>query len=242
MARKQEAETLLRQGMYPSQIARSMGVSDGTVITYLRLRVGEGFLRLSDLFFSYPREKRKILEEAGRKRFGDTALLRANDLSRDDLDLFRSLKNFHTFAGDLYEYICVVEVAIHELVRAELQREFGPAESGWWRKGIPEQIRSKCVSRREEDGDPADSPYAYTTLIDLVVVVSKNWPLFQRVLPEHYRVNRKQFESDLTLLNRIRNSVMHPAKQRRWSKEDFAHVRQVCGYFSQVKLGKTGVN
>lgn len=44
---KEQAEKLLRSGLYPSQIASEMGVSVSTVIQYLRTRVGEGALRLS---------------------------------------------------------------------------------------------------------------------------------------------------------------------------------------------------
>ena len=157
-----------------------------------------------------------------------------NDLSQDDLELFQSLSSPRVFAGDLYEHVSVVEVAIHRFVRVRLEREFGPDEDGWWRKGIPSNIRVKCVSRREEDDDPCEQPYAYTTLVDLVSVISKSWSLFESELPKGYRANRKQLESDLVRLNGIRNSVMHPVKERKWSEDDFVFVRQMCTLFSTV--------
>ena len=58
MARKNEAEQLLRQGLCPSEIAGRMGISVKSVVQYLRTQVGEGSLRLSDLYFSWPPEKR----------------------------------------------------------------------------------------------------------------------------------------------------------------------------------------
>lgn len=61
MARKHEAEKLLREGSYPSEIARHMGISVKSVIQYLRTRVGEGSLRLSDVYFSWTPEKREVL-------------------------------------------------------------------------------------------------------------------------------------------------------------------------------------
>lgn len=234
MARKDEAEEWLRQGLYPSAIAQRMGISVKSVIQYLRTQVGEGSLRLSDVYFSWPAEKREMLQQAGRKKFTDVRLLTANGLSRDDFDLFQSLRNSRVFAGDLYEYISLTELAIHRLVRSRLEREFGPTDDGWWRKGISSSIRVKCVSRREEDIDPADQ-FAYTTLIDLLEVISKNWPLFQGEIPEKYRPNRKQLESDLARLNRIRNSVMHPVKDRKWSEDDFVFVRQMWTLFGLTK-------
>ena len=173
MARKEEAEQLLRQGLCPCEIAGRMGISVKSVIQYLRTQVGEGALRLSDLYFSWPPAKREILLKAGRGRYADIRLLSANGLSRDELELFQSLSSPRVFTGDLYEYVSAAEVAIHRLVRARLEREFGSDEDGWWRNGIPSHIRVKCVSRREEDEYPCETPYAYTTLIDLVAVISK---------------------------------------------------------------------
>src|SRR5438552_2813471 len=177
MARKDEVEEWLREGLYPSAIARRMDISTKSVIQYLRTKVGEGSLRLSDVYFSWPTEKREILQQAGKKKFPDVRLLSANELSREDFDLFQSLRDSR-FVGDLYEYISLTERAIHRLVRSRLEREYGPIDDGWWRKGIPTTIRVKCVSQREEDQDPAEE-FAYTTLIDLLTVISKNWRLFQ---------------------------------------------------------------
>jgi hypothetical protein len=231
MARKNEAEHLLRQGLYLSQIARRMGISVKSVVQYLRTQIGEGSLRLSDLYFSWPATKREILDQANRTKYPDVHLLSANDLSRDDLELFQSLKSRRVFAGDLYEHVSEAEVAIHRLVRSRLEREFSSGRDAWWRGGIPSSIREKCAVRREQDENPCDEPYAYTTLIDLVPVISKNWSLFVAEVPKEYRTNRKQLESDLVRLNGIRNSVMHPVKERKWSEDDFVFVRRIRALF-----------
>jgi hypothetical protein len=231
MARKNEVEHLLRQGLYPSQIAKRLGISVKSVVQYLRTQVGEGSLRLSDLYFSWPAAKREILDQASRRKYPDVHLLSANELSRDDLELFQSLSTRRVFAGDLYEHVSEAEVAIHRLVRSCLEREFGSGRDAWWREGIPSNIRSKCAARREEDEDPCDEPYAYTTLIDLRSVISNNWSLFGTEVPEEYRANRKQLESDLLRLNGIRNSVMHPVKERKWSEDDFVFVRRIRALF-----------
>lgn len=232
MARKDEAEQLLRQGLDPSAIAKQMGISVGSVIQYLRTQVGEGSLRLSDLYFSFPPEKRKILQAHIQKgAYTDDHYLRSNGLSRDELELFESLRSQRVFSGDMYEYTSLAEVAIHNLVRTILEREFGADENGWWRQGIPSNIRAKCATRREEDEEPCDCAYAYTTLIELSTLILKNWQAFAGALPKEYAANRRHLESDFIRLNRIRNSIMHPVKERKWSEGDFEFVRRICHLF-----------
>lgn len=235
MARKDVAEQMLRNGMYVSQIAQHMEISAKSVTQYLRTRVGEGALRLSELYFSWPPEIRRILQEAGGGDYPNDRLLEANDLCRDDLDLFQSLRNATVFRGDLYEYLSDTEIAIHRFVQDRLESEYGPNQEDWWRGGIPENIRKECVSRREEDDEPSDSAYAYTTLINLSTVISKNWSLFKNEVPEHYQGNqKKQLEGDLVRLNRIRNAVMHPVKERKWTEEDFEFVRRIFNLFGSL--------
>lgn len=231
MGRKHEAERLLRSGLSPVEIAKQMRISFASVTQYLRTRVGEGALRLSDIYFSFPAERRKQLQQAAdtisRTGTSDSPELLGGGKDRDELELFISLRQRRVFAGDLYELVSETELTLHQLVRDTLIQEFGSDESGWWRKGIPNELRIKCATRREEDHDPSVSAYCYTDLIDLGKIMFKNWNLFVNVLPTSYRANRKKLESDFALLNRIRNSVMHPVKERKWSEADFEFVRGI---------------
>ncbi len=231
MPRYEEAEQLLHLGLHPSAIAGRMGISTKSVIKYLCTRVGEGFLRLSDLYFSWSSEQRGILVKAGEGRYPDDRLLASNNLTRDELALFESLRSSRALRNDMYGYVASLEVVLHALVRERLERELGADETGWWRQGIPPNIRAKCATRREEDDEPCRSPYAYTTLIDLSTVISKNWSVFEKELPKKYRGNRNVLESDMARLNRIRNAVMHPVKDRAWSEEDFEFVREISLLF-----------
>lgn len=235
MARKHEAEQHLREGSYPSEIARRMGISTKTVTQYLRTRVGEGALRLSDLYFSWSPEKREVLQQAGQGEYPDDRLLTSNGLCREDLELFLSLHNRRAFSGDMYDYVSEAELAIHRLVRTVLESEFGVEDHGWWREGISKDIRARCAARREEDDDPSEDQYAYTTLIQLSVIISKNWNCFERAVPRKYRSNRKQLGSDLVRLNGIRNAVMHPVKERKWTEDDFEFVRGLSRLFEATE-------
>lgn len=218
MARKEDAERLLKEGHCPAEIAGKMGISVSSVIQYLCTRVGEGSLRLSDIYFSWPPEKR----------------VDGEGLTIEENKLFKALRRRGVFSGDMYDFVTEAEIAIHTIVRTILEREFGTEESGWWRKGIPSSIREKCASRREQDDEPCDSPFAYTTLIDLSTIITKSWPQFQKIIPTEYAANRKQLENDLIRLNGIRNAVMHPVKERKWTEDDFEFVRSVSHQFKAI--------
>jgi hypothetical protein len=90
---------------------------------------------------------------------------------------------------------------------------------------IPLSIRTKCATRREEDDDPIDDNFVYTTLIELKEILNKNWREFQDVLPRRWADRKKEFLSALCRLNGIRNAVMHPVKNRQWTEDDFDFVR-----------------
>ena len=73
--------------------------------------------------------------------------------------------------------------------------------------------------------------FHYTDLLDLYEIMAKNWSLFQDELPEQYKRNRNTLKSDFNRLNRIRNSVMHPVKRRRWSEDDFQFAAKLHAMF-----------
>ncbi len=128
---------------------------------------------------------------------------------------------------DLYEAVTKTEERLHLFLRQRLQQAFGKKESGWWAKGIPEQIRKECAERREED--PRRQPtYNYTDLIHLKAIVEKNWKLFeadfQRVSKEIK--SKKDFLAGLVRLNEIRRAIMHPVR-RAPAEEDKKFAQQM---------------
>jgi predicted transcriptional regulator len=132
MLRKEEAETLVRQGFTPSEIALKMLVSVATVVQYLRLRVGEGALRLSDIYYFLPEKKRQVVELLIKRQNGqgdsDTPTEIAFLLTGDDISFYKSLRTRSTFAGDLYEHISEAEISVHDLVWKTLRVHFGEDE------------------------------------------------------------------------------------------------------------------
>jgi DNA-binding Lrp family transcriptional regulator len=239
MADKHEAAELLREGLDPAAVARRMGLSLQTVVEYLRTLVGEGVIRRSDIYFSFAKDKRQLLQKALEarelRREVASSVFPHEGAEAEELEFFGSLRDRRVFAGDMYEYISDIEIALHDLVRNTLAAAFGAQEKDWWRAGVGQIIREKCSSRLELDNDPDTSRFSYTDLIDLSKIISKNRPLFLRVLPPKYASSFKALEHDLTELNALRNSVMHPVKRRRWSEDDFLFVRLLRNRFQETR-------
>jgi hypothetical protein len=238
MDRKHEAERLLRGGLDPSAIAKELGIPLTGVMQYLYTLVGEGALRYSDIYFAIAKDKRQVLQRVAEfYKVGTKAFFESPKglLSYEEVDVFRSLRERRIFAGDMYEYVSEVEIALHNVVRNTLSNAFGEDETGWWRRGVSPEIRQKCVSRRELDEEPSNSAFSYTDLFDLSKIIIKNWRLFQTVLPIAYaKDSKKKLEQDLGRLNRLRNTVMHPVKGRKWSEDDFLFVRGLQETFKAI--------
>jgi exonuclease VII large subunit len=237
--RKDQAAELLKGGSIPSEIARRMGISTASVVQYLRTKVGEGTLRLSDIYFVFPPTKRDLLKQAAKLQDTSIASVRSfldqNRLTLEELALYLEINRRTTFAGDLYEYLSETELALHDMVAATLKQAYGDNENGYWRRGVPVTIRTKCQERREADDEPCDSAFHYTDLLDLYEIIAKNWQLFQDKLPQEYRSNRNTLKSHFNRLNWIRNSVMHPVKRRRWSEDDFQFAAKVHEVFPSYR-------
>jgi hypothetical protein len=226
MARKHEAEGLLRQGFAPSQIAKEMGISTAAVVQYLCLRVGEGGLKVSDIFFAIPKDIRAVFETAISEKSGRTSVnwrKLPKDSDREEFQIYMQLRAPSHLRGDLYEHLSEIEVKLHDLVRRELKRHFG--DNDWWWKGVPLNVREDCALARQRDDDPIDDEFSYTTLINLKAVIDKHWSVFKSALPKHWADNKPALIQAFNRLNIIRNAVMHPVKKRPWTQDDFDFVR-----------------
>lgn len=131
-------------------------------------------------------------------------------------------------AGELRERVWSIEKRLHGLIRSTLETHYGPGEDGWWRKGIPQEIRKKCQHRREDDtGEPGD-PFSYADLIDLKQIVEADWSVFESCFaPAHACFeNKGAWKSGLQKLNEIRNRLMHAARDYEPDDVDRKHIER----------------
>lgn len=108
-----------------------------------------------------------------------------------------------------------LERNLHLFVISKLKQRFGEDEETWWVEGVPVQIRQECQSRRESNSDRKEVT-TYMYLIDLKIIIDKNWNLFEE---DHAKVRilypdcqKKKFLSYLGQLNEIRNRYSHPLR------------------------------
>ena len=125
-----------------------------------------------------------------------------------------------------YKYVKAIETSIHEFVQCILQVSFGEEESGWWFQGVPLNVRKECAQRCEED-PLHEEKYKYTDLIDLNVIIDKNWKIFAPYLSQvHKNYNAKgDLLAKIVQTNEVRKRVMHPIRSE-VSSEDTSFLEQ----------------
>jgi hypothetical protein len=197
--------------------------------------VGRGAIRRSDILFSVPSDRRTlvlaIVEKGGslsRQEVLDTIKRKGVSIPEVDVEVvLRYGDSSHAF-GDMYDDVRAIEMGLHDLIKKSLQKAMGTDDNGWWREGIPKNIRKKCAERREDDdGELAPDPYCYTDLIDLREILDKQWTIISADLPKVIVNNRKAFLGDLLRLNGIRRKVMHPVRGDVPSEQDFEFLRDL---------------
>jgi hypothetical protein len=233
MGARDEVLTFFREGLDPMQISEVRGTTVQTTIGYLEQLVGRGLLRRSDVLFSIPRERR---EPVMRLLNGDephvgrlTPLMEALErngqhVSWGELRVVVAFYDAASSYGDMYEDLRSIECQLHRLLRRILEERFGGGEQGWWRSGVPLDVRQECQRRREEDLDPAPEPWCYADLKHLGRIVDRQWAVVVEHLPLR-REDKRTVVAELARLNRIRNQVMHPVRGEQPDEEDFEFVR-----------------
>jgi len=236
MAVRYETLMMLKEGgLSPVEISKRRGVSLKTTLGYLDQMVGDARLRRSDILFSIPAAKRRAIAEVVTASGGDAAceihkelLARGvKNISEDEVKVVLWYGDAASALGDMYEDLRAIETGLHRLIRESLEHEFGQGEGGWWRKGIPAEIRKTCAARREDDEEPADEPYCYTDLIDPKKILHKRWPVVSTHLLRKTAGNKKALLNDLNRLNHIRRMVMHPVRGGVPSEQDFEFLRDL---------------
>lgn len=193
MGRTEQVAECTKAGFSPARTAAELGIAFSSTLDYLERAVGRGLIRRSDICFTIPQrarhapgtnEERQVME-----RFGQAS---------------------HAL-GDLYEDLRAIECTLHSHVRALLVDRYGSQESGWWRQGIPETVRTKCQQRRESDQHPVQDPYCYTDLLDMHDIIGKAWATLSPLAGE-LQSDKRAFLDSLVELNEIRRMVMHPSR------------------------------
>ena len=239
MARKREAAELLLRGYSLPQIVDEMQISMNSVKQYLCTMIGEGHIKRSDVYFSVSPANRhgieSIIEDSENVPIWKLLKLLKDDgcdITEGELDLYLGLRRKQALLGDMYEYIREIEVTLHEMIRAIFIATF---KDDWWREGVPMNIRKDCAARKEEDPEPVEDVFCYTTFINLRIIIEKQWKIFSPVLPPKLVSNKKLLLQQLERVNYIRNRVMHPVKAREFTEDEFCFIHDFHKEIGQDK-------
>ena len=113
------------------------------------------------------------------------------------------------------QLVTEIEDTIREVTLTVLKTKYGGDESGWWREGVPQTVRSSAASRSEMsvEGGEADK---YMDLLDYKKIAeqSKVWRDFER----HWTIDRSlRSKSDklqwMDRLSTIRNRLSHSGRR-----------------------------
>ncbi len=92
-----------------------------------------------------------------------------------------------------------------------LRAQFGAEESGWWRKGVPEKVRTEVAARRETSPDGGEYE-RFFELLDYRTIAAANWELFSPFFAFGEGKSKERLLEWFSKLNGIRNRVAHPER------------------------------
>ncbi len=124
-----------------------------------------------------------------------------------------------------------LQLTIHDTAMTLLRGLFGDDESGWWRKGVPEKVRTEVAARREVN--PEGGAYdQFFELLDYRSIASANWETFD---PYFGFGNGKGKENRLAWfgkLSAIRNRIAHPERGT-VSEDELSFLESLASHFEE---------
>ena len=122
MGKPEECVGYLKSGYYPPEIAVKMGISLGSVRKYLYLKVGEGVIKRSDIFFSFPSTFRSQVESViqssqDEPQYTIERKLKESNIpiDRETLKFYYELRDAGHALSDMYDALREIEVKLHTL-------------------------------------------------------------------------------------------------------------------------------
>ncbi|MCO7199596.1 hypothetical protein [Pseudoalteromonas sp. OANN1] len=113
----------------------------------------------------------------------------------------------------LWDVIERIEVTLFEHLIDTLKKEGGDS---WWSDMVPQNIRSNCVVRREEEkGHETMPPEAYLDLVSMRDIIKKNWLLFSSIMEKvSLEGGKDKATSWIIEINEVRKVLAHPLKAK----------------------------
>lgn len=122
-----------------------------------------------------------------------------------------------------------LQLRIHDTTLRLLVGKYGEDESGWWRKGVPEKVRTEVAARRE--ASPEGGAYdQFFELLDYRAIAAAQWEQFQPYFAYGDGRGKEKQLSWFSSLNGIRNRIAHPERGP-VSEEELAFIESLMEHF-----------
>ncbi|MBE8232661.1 MAG: DGQHR domain-containing protein [Endozoicomonadaceae bacterium] len=129
------------------------------------------------------------------------------------------------------ELIDEIQLSMLTFTLSELKKLHGEELKHWWYEGIPHAVRTKCVTRKEEERGKLEA-YQYLDLLDYktIAAASSNW---SKIYQSYFSLGDQQGDKNKKLnwilqLNDIRKTVSHPERGL-LTKEQVDFVKDLHG-------------
>lgn len=122
-----------------------------------------------------------------------------------------------------------LQLRIHDTTLRLLIGKYGQDETGWWRKGVPEKVRTEVAARRE--ASPEGGAYdQFFELLDYRAIAAAQWEQFQPYFAYGDGRGKEKQLSWFSSLNGIRNRIAHPERGP-VSEEELAFIESLMEHF-----------
>ncbi|OGA39793.1 MAG: hypothetical protein A3G26_04780 [Betaproteobacteria bacterium RIFCSPLOWO2_12_FULL_65_110] len=126
------------------------------------------------------------------------------------------------------DLIVEINSILYDNVLGTLRAHYGVEKDSWWKKGVPEATRERCLINSNRDPDTKEF-WQYLSLADYQTIVLFNWTLFEK----NYSLGDEGKKADkvrwIGRLNKIRQTTVHPEKGP-ISKDEVAFVEQIYAF------------
>jgi hypothetical protein len=126
-----------------------------------------------------------------------------------------------------------LQLKIRHAAMRVLRTAYGADETGWWRKGVPEKVRTEVAARREVS--PEGGSYEqFFELLDYRAIAADHWDLFSPFFAFGEGRSKDSLLNWFSRLNGIRNRVAHPERGA-VSDEELEFIESVLAHFDDIE-------
>lgn len=122
-------------------------------------------------------------------------------------DLLKAINNDEERLKEAYGIISHLEQSLRSVIETKLRMMHG---EHWWKRGVPEQVRTDCEQRKKDKEKPGEAGhhpinYAYVDNYKTIIVKRDNWDtVFQAAFGDRTKV-----EASFSWVAKVRDAIAH---------------------------------